>query len=450
MRETERAIRVAFIGNIANNFFREAYLYRQHPQLEPNLYLNNLEAIPNTEHPSSDIPDLLEDEIEWIRDLPERPNRKWFKWFNSLDYDLVVLSGPETLLAPKIRSKKLFRASGTDLTAYPVLSDSDWQEFRPNNSALRKKVSENFRKSWKPSFRGYLSRAANSLSDRFKLRRILDRQRWRRAIDSCDWISASAEGPFLRAISRLGLEGKHLESHLRLVIDLDVFRPVTGSDRSEIFMGFGFRKDDFIVFMPARINMRGNRAAVATGGYKGSEIVLDGFEQFLNATKLKQGGKREPFLVVPDRELSDELEDFRDLVRLRGLEKNVRFVKGAAKDGLTRQELIKLWSITSVTVDDVGSAWFGSAALESLAMRIPVITRTDQAFMSSHYGENPFLEASSPEEVCAQLTFVYSSDTTSASIGKDGRSWVERFHAGSNVLEHNFEILKKSATKLTS
>lgn len=439
-----RDIRVAFVGNIANNFFREAYLYKEHPQLEPNLYLKDLEVIPNTEHPSSDIPDLLENETDWIRDLPERPDRKWFKWFNSLNYDLVVLSGPESLLAPKLRAKKLFRATGTDLTAYPILSHSDWQQFRPKNSALRKKVSENFRQSWTPSFRGYLSRAANSLSDRLRLRRLLDRQRWKRAINSCDWVSASAEGPFLRAISRLGLEGKHLDSHLRLVIDLDVFRPVAVSDRPGIFKGFGFRQGDFIVLMPARVNMRSIHATLSTGGYKGCDVVLDGFEQFLNSIKMKRGNRREPFLVVPDRELSDELEDFKELVRLRGLGKNVRFVKGVAEDGLTRHELIKLWSITSVTVDDVGSAWFGSAAIEALAMESPVITRSDEAFMSSHYGENPFLQASSPEEVCSQLIFVYNSHSKSASLGKDGRSWVERFHAGRNVLEHNFEILETS------
>lgn len=413
--------------------------------MEPHLYLRDLKAIPNTEHPSSDMPGLLENETDWIRNLPERPDRKWFKWLNSLKYDLVVLSGPETLLAPRIRAKKLFRATGTDLTAYPLLSHSDWKDFRPKNSALRRKVSENFRQSWTPSVRGYLSRASNSLSDGLRLRRLLDRQRWKRAINCCEWVSASAEGPFLSAIGRLGLEGKHLDSHLRLVIDLDVFRPVAERDRPSIFKSFGFRQSDFIVLMPARVNMRRNHATLSTGGYKGSEVALDGFEQFLNSMTSNKKNRREPFLVVPDRELSDELDHFKELVRLRGLESNVRFVKGALGDGLTRHELVKLWSISSVTVDDVGSAWFGSAAIEALALESPVITHADQGFMSSHYGENPFLQASSTEEVCSQLQLVYDGNVAVASIGKDGRSWVERHHAGGNVLEHNFKILEKSA-----
>jgi hypothetical protein len=189
--------------------------------------------------------------------------------------------------------------------------------------------------------------------------------------------------------------------------------------------------------------MRRNHATLSTGGYKGSEIALDGFEQFLYSINSKKN-RREPFLVVPDRELSDELEHFKELVRLRGLESNVRFVKGASGDGLTRHELVKLWSISSVTVDDVGSAWFGSAAIEALAVESPVITHADEEFMFSHYGENPFLQASSKEEVCSQLQFVYYANLAAASLGKDGRSWVERHHAGGNVLEHNFKILEKS------
>ena len=439
-----RALKVAFVGNIANNFFREAYLYNESFQMEAHLYLKDLELIPNTEHPSSDIPGLLLNETDWIRELPGQPDRKWFSWFNSLNYDLVVVSGPETLLAPKFRSKTLFRATGTDLTAYPILSHSDWEQFRPKNSALRRKVLDDFRKSWKPTVGGYLIRAANSVGDRLRLRRLLDRRRWRRAIKSCDLVSASAEGPFLTAIRRLGLEGKHLDSHLRLVIDIEVFRPAAESERPNILRSFGFQQSDFIVLMPTRVNMRRNYATLSTGGYKGSEMVLDGFGQFLNSIDLNQAKRRGPVLVIPDRELSDELEDFKEMVRLRGLEANVRFVKGLAEDGLTRHELIRLWSIAAVTVEDVGSAWFGSAAIEALAMENPVINCSDQAFMASHYGENPFLEACSAEEVCSQLQLVYARPPELESLRKNGRSWVERHHAGSGVRNHNLGILESA------
>lgn len=385
---------------------------------------------------------MNEDETDWIRKLPARPDRRWFNWFNSLNYDLAVFSGPETLLAPNVRATKLFRATGTDLTAYPLLSHSDWKEFRPKQSALRKKIAEEFNRSWKPSPRGYLSRAVNVIADGLRVRRLLDRHRWKRAINSCDWISASAEEPFLRAIAELGLEARHLDSHLRLVIDLDVFRPVSASDRADVYRTFGFRSSDFIVLMPSRVNMRRSKAAVSTGGYKGCEIILDGFEQFVESIDTGGIKTREPFLVVPDRSLSDELEDFKGLVRARGLEARVRFVSGLAEDGLTRHELVKLWSIAAVTVDDVGSPWFGSAALEALALNNPVITKVDEGFMSSHYGENPFLHANSAEEVCSHLQRLYHNEAAASRLGFIGRSWVERFHAGSSARDHNLRILK--------
>jgi glycosyltransferase involved in cell wall biosynthesis len=131
------------------------------------------------------------------------------------------------------------------------------------------------------------------------------------------------------------------------------------------------------------------------------------------------------------------------MVSLHGLEDNVRFVKGASEDGLTRHELVKLWSISSVTIDDVGSAWFGSAAIEALALESPVITNTDETFMSSHYGENPFLQASSPEEVVVQLRRLWAKTEASNVLGKAGRSWVERFHGGENVYAHNIKIFER-------
>ena len=144
--KTTQTLRVAFVGNIANNFFREAMAIRS-TRLEIDLFLN-FKLADNTMLPESDQPELKNLYPNWIKDfegfktsklamlaffigLPGGLRRLNIKMINVLNkYDLCVFSSKESWFIPFLNNKRIFRCTGSDLTVAPLFKFSEYKKLQ--------------------------------------------------------------------------------------------------------------------------------------------------------------------------------------------------------------------------------------------------------------------------------------------------------------------------------
>jgi glycosyltransferase involved in cell wall biosynthesis len=128
--------------------------------------------------------------------------------------------------------------------------------------------------------------------------------------------------------------------------------------------------------------------------------------------------------VLIDRIYSPDIGLIKEEIEKYNLGDWVLWLKGSSSRGFTRSELQGIYSISSVVADDFGVGWFGGTALEGLAFELPVITHTDARVMQDIYGENPFLEAKTPEEIAKKLLDLYRNSNLAKEIGQNGHQWL--------------------------
>lgn len=410
---------IAMLGNIANNFYREARLLSKDKDISVTLFVGEAQNGPNTKTPSSD-PGYQSEGLErlLIREVAKPrfgirfhhyflPRALWrldpkvdFEGLRDLEAaDLIVLSGPEIMIGNVIRASFVIRPTGEDLTVRPSLAFKEFEELRGHQGTA------------------LLSRTLARL--KWSLQRALFRRAYKKATAVA---ATTAAKPYERALLSLGLDKRRLVPGIPLAIDLHSFKP-TGV-RSELLPG-SVRSDDFLVFFPSRMMIKNSPTHILTGQWKASEVGIIGFKHFLDS--LPSSSQQRCWLLIPDRVLSPDLPRVKELVRELGIEENVVWVAGAEEQGLTRKEMIPLYSNASATMDDFGAGWFGSVVVEAMACESPIVTFVSEARMASA-GNPPILVAQTADEVANQLLKLHRDRELVGTLGRESREWVGSHH----------------------
>jgi len=150
--------------------------------------------------------------------------------------------------------------------------------------------------------------------------------------------------------------------------------------------------------------------------------------------------RKRAWLVIPDRTLSDELAEAKRIVELLGFKDRVIWVQGSAAEGLTRREMIPLYSSASATFDDFGAGWFGSVVVEAMACECPVITYISEEVLKDN-DNPPALVAQTAEAICARLVELFRDKEKVRKVGIESRSWIEKHHTDDAIHEAYRDLL---------
>ena len=422
-----RKYQISLIGNVANNFIREASLLNRSKYIYATCYINSASSTPNTERPESDPWKSLHSWRNFTREVSPLFGIKLrmlffprilLKKFKGVQFDLIeeaeradfrVFSGIDLLIAPKFRGPYIIRPTGSDLTVFPSLSFKDYWAITKGigRARLKEKVI------WM-----YL------------------RFNYRKAYRKATGIALSSEAPYQVALQSFMPKTTKLVSRIPLAIDTDSFRKV--KERSNLLPG-SVRDDDFMIFMPSRVMMSSSDVHRKTGQWKASDVGLKGLRIFLDSLSSKETDQI--WLMVPDRNLSDELPKAKLLVNELNLNKHVIWLKGDNAGGLTRTEMLPLYSNSSVTLDDFGAGWYGSVAVEAMACESPVLTYiTDKLLRDCD--NPPMLIAQSPEKVAEHLSKLFYNRSYVKKIGKESRAWVQKNHTETSIQNSYISILE--------
>ncbi|MGH8991761.1 MAG: hypothetical protein ACRDZ7_09570 [Acidimicrobiia bacterium] len=394
-------LKVAFVGNIVNNFFQLSNALRKHAGVDAHLFLDHTDG--RIARPESDDPSLVGNLPDWIHE------GAWFTrstkltpWRSPLvselaGFDLVVASGNGPVIAQFAPVPWCFFVTGGDLTVTPF-------PIRMGPVYAR-------------TVRDATAMLALGL--------------WqRRAIRRADEIWMQDFTPFRRAVWRLRVDPDRLGAdYLPLVFDTELFRADPAARASgdplvrQIVDG-----SDFVVFHPSRLIIRASARRRETGDWKANDLLLEGFAAFV-----RLGLARHPVLVLPDRTESPDVEVAKGIIQRLGIIENVVWARPPRPAGFTRHEMIAIYSVADVVADDFGIGWFGAVALEGLSMGAPVLSHLDQTVMAGLYPWHPVLEAATPQAVARHLSRLCADPALRAATGRRGREWVERFHSAEAV-----------------
>lgn len=415
---------VAYVGNVANNDFREVKALQDSQIISAHLYLvNNKDD--QTRLPESDEPVFKDNYPNWIF-LHQGISIKFlslvFFWFGSLyllrkqnkeivkqlnHYDLVVLSGEAVLLAPLIKTKSLFRVTGSDLTVYPLFSLREINTLyqTPTPIGILPKIHELIR--W-----------------------YLYQKLWRAGISKVAFTDAGFGQPFEDALSQLKYPAHKRISFFRLSIDTSLFK--RSEELSSIYNKWGLCDKKFLVFQPSRQMIRREPFLVRTGQWKASDNGIRGFKFFLD--RIPSQERRGIVLMIPERIVISDLQLAKQLVINLGIESNVVYLSGVSESGLTRHEMIDLYSISNAVLDDFGAGWFGSIVVESLACSAPVVTYVPEKLMQRMFPWHPFLIAQTPEQIADALYKLYVNKIYEQNVRDKSRQWATKFHSNDSVM----------------
>lgn len=420
---------VALIGNIVNNFYREARVLRS-SGVTAHLYIQRPRGpSTNTSDPRSD-PTYSSEDSAWIFELPRLARRDMVGLFvnskrllsanlrKALDqfgrYDLIVISGPETVLCPMVPNAVVFRPTGSDLTVMPSLG---WLE----------KVR--------------LGRRRWTLHD--ALAHMWERTVYRRAIRSSEVICVSLTLPTRKsALQRIGVDRSRMRAEIPLFVDAEAFAP-TAEQRLQGQRRWPELSKHFVVFWPARMmfsRVEARGVQERTGQWKGSEIGLHGFSAFLERLTFQE--RMSAILVIPDRSLSDDLLRAKKLIAHLQLAQNVLFVAGDSRQGLTRIEMLQVLANAVAVLDAFGSGGYGAVAVEASAAGIPLITYAP----NHHYPDRaplPFLNAQDSQEIADHLYFLWQNRPEINRIGVNARQWVNAHHGAGALMSHYAALMSK-------
>jgi glycosyltransferase involved in cell wall biosynthesis len=418
----QKQLKVAFIGNIANNFYREVRALRKYSDIEADLYMERTLNISTTMLPESDDPNLIKTGYPyWIKLLPKitcskislfhnkyKPPIKYKEVINKLNsYDICVCSSHETLLIPFLKTTSIFRVSGSDFTVFPSLSFDEFNTIRSiaddNNNIL--KYSLNLVKYY------------------------INRQKYRQAIYSSSYINVRPAIPYKKVLRKLNINEDKTIEIFPLTIDTQLFSKKTTSDRV-IKNTWNLNKYKFIVFMPSRLMINSSQTNIDTGQWKASDQAIYAFKIFIDS--LPQKEKDKVVMIIPDRSISDEIIEAKRLIQSEGLNGNILFIKGTKHDALTRHELIDLFSISDVVLDDFGAGWYGSIVVEAMSCSCPVITYVNKEIMHNTPW-HPLQVAKTKKEISDLLKFLYKNPEKKQEIACKSRLWIEEFHSETSV-----------------
>lgn len=434
--------RIALVGNIANNFFREALVLRRSGVVDVTLFVDrnpdiHPTALPETEDPSYEngYPDWMREfksldgrETELIRkgrtDLLSASTRDLIEELDS--FDIVIVSAVGNLLAPALTTTTVFRPTGGDLTVLPWLS-------RTIANLLQYHL-----KWWKvvnpPQFRA-----------------LVDQSRaFKNAINHMDFFAVNRKGPYLSALNKLHVSQDRIIPGIDLAIDTTTFRsikrsglPVSPTISEQISPD---PEEKFIVLLAGRYMAKARKTSRLVGDWKASDQAIIGFRNFLEA--IPETSRDLVELWILDSQMSPQIAHAKELVRKLGLDNNVLFVRGQSSAALSRSELIELYSLASVCLDDFGAGWFGSVVVEALSCECPVVTWVSPDFMEAHYDWHPILLAQFASDIGERLVELFRLDAKSrAKLKSDSRKWIELNFTERNTVTRYAQIIDRVSEK---
>ena len=391
-------LKVAFLGNVNNNWFLLCRLLLKVPLYRPTLFVAKEE--PYINQPKSDVPDFNIDLCPWVETIGWLEMRL-IRYFPNLsrtktklkNFDYCLLSSDYLPLAKVIDTPCIFFPSGADLTRLPF-PRLDEQPRKP------------FTLKW--------------------LARNLMGKNQRDGILNCKKITSSVFPPFAESLEMLGVHktsSKLTNTYLPLIMDLELFSPSLCSEWPEAIRNLR-NNSEFIIFSPSRIIDVINPTRIRVGSWKNTSALVHGFKIFLAKNALSFPRMIEPKLVFIDRSYSPDVQGIKDLIQTLSLEKNVIWLRADSAVGFTRSHLRHLYSACDVVADDFGVGWFGGVALEGLAFNKDVITYVPDKLMNSIYGSNPFSCCKEPEEIARQLSRLYDLKINDPSK-PNTRKWLE-------------------------
>lgn len=406
--------KIAFFGNVANNFFRIATCLVEDRTLSITLLLPDTGD--TTNFPMSDLGNPSAIDQPWIFMSKECRLRYLFRLDNSSlikrlrQYDLVFLSSWNVIAAPFLKKKAaVFFPTGADLTIFPFFarylrlnlqSAGYWKTFRPDKF-----------------FKIFL---VSSLI-KFGIRR-------------CDFVLSDYAEPYQDALSRLRIkENKILRVSPPLAIDTDTFvdRPISKMTLPAHLIN-SIQHYDFVVFSPSRILTKKSRIHTVSGQYKGNDIFIRSFEKYL---KLMVNRRNSSLLLLIDRGTSakHETNKMKRLIYKLGIEDSVLWLIPEDGESFSRVQLIDLFSLSSVVADDFGAGWFGSISLEALSCSRPVITYVKDETLQRTYPWHPFI-SSNDENILAEKLFALATSPKQLKYyGAMGRKWVQENHSSEPI-----------------
>lgn len=419
-------VKIAFFGNVANNFFRLGQILSSERDLEVTLFLPDLGDATN--FPEGDLPDTKSVNLDWIDRGPQNQLRNAFRFgrkgllWRLNSQDVVFLSSTNVMLAPLIRRPKVvFCPTGADMNVFPFFS-VHFKFFKNSHSAKQTFHPGNL-------IRMYLV----SLATRF-------------GIKSCDYVLENPFPPYRRAAEAMKLSKSQLiKFPPPLAIDTETFRSRTLDQLtlSSVILG-EFERFDFRVFSPSRILINNDPDYVRIGQYKRNDLLVEAFALFL-----KNGPDRRCGLFLVDRgtTASKETGKMKKLIRKLGIESHVVWLIPGNGDSFDRSSLIDMYSISDIVADDFVTGWFGSLSLEALSCGRPLLNYVDPVVMSQIYTWHPFLSSNDSSGVARMIRKIYEEPVEAHEIGVNGRRWVQEFHSAEPIKRRYSAVIQQIVEK---
>lgn len=402
-------MKVAFYGNVCNNYYTLAKALRNKLGVDAHLYLNLKADIQNL--PESDDPELANNYPDWIH-----YGRQWdpVLFFKKLDrtfirelnkYDVVFLSEFGVMLAPYLKTTTLFYVTGGDLTQLP---------FPTKFSHKYKGAFEKLK--WQ--FFGFHQR---------------------RGIRRCTRILTQPFFPFANALKELGVDKNRISKcYFPILMDTQVIsenpqaiNEIDSYNREQL------SKFKFIILHPSRINMDDSKPGIDSGQWKGNDNLLKGLALFI-----QKFDKKDICVAMPDRIYSPDIPKAKKIIEELGIQDNIVWLKPPVPQGFSRKELINFYSISQLVADEFATGWFGSIVVEGLACRKPTFCYVDQSVMKQLYPWHPIVSVKTPEEIADAIALYYFDEQKRLEDGEHSREWAIKFHSireGTEIYINNFK-----------
>lgn len=411
-------MKVAFYGNVCNNFYTLAKALRNELQIDAHLYLNHKADIQN--RPESDDPHLEDNYPHWIHlskkwdyiPFLSRLDRSFIKELN--EYDIVFLSQLGVVLAPFIKSKTIFYVTGGDLTQIPFPSKFSYK-FKHFPERL----------IWE--YIGFMQR---------------------RGIRESSKILSQPFFPFANALKELGVNNTQVSKcYFPILLDTDVIKcnenaaiEIDAHNRA-LLASF-----NFTILHPSRINLDKSKASVDSGQWKGNDNLFKAFAIFINKYNVYDA-----CIAIPERIFSPDIIKAKKIIAELGIEKNIVWLKPPKPQGFPRNELINFYSIADIVADEFATGWFGSIVIEGMACSKPTFCYVDEQVMKQLYPRHPIISSKEPEHLAELIAAFYFDKEKREAHGVLSRKWVNEFHSiknGTDIYINNFKNDLKDIFKL--
>ena len=208
--------------------------------------------------------------------------------------------------------------------------------------------------------------------------------------------------------------------YLPFMLDQDTYCPGEATAREQWRAQSG---GDFFVLSTARVDEF----------YKGSSIGLEGFAAFSRqrpGARLVQMGWGADFAEMQRKLAALGIADRAILLPAAGKRRVISYLRSA-----------------DCLLDQFRLGYFGATALEAMACGLPVIMRLERGQYDAlcETGAPPVLDASTPGEVCAQLSRLGSDSERHAAARHEHREWFLQNHGSARWWKDYFALLLLTA-----